>query len=171
MAIKQVAMGAKTTPSKSIKIQSENCKLNGSMKYNMHKGVISEEIPTAGIIEKFDALLAAVKLMAKQKAVPSAAMSPTAKTGLVLNDPKVIIPIPINAPIIVKIILIVIFSFRKILLIIAANIGDVLIMNRALAIDVNSIATTNRSVPNECETIKIKPLGFGDFIKFKVGSL
>ena len=59
------------------------------MKYNIHKGVISEEMPTAGIIEKLVALLAAVKLMAKQKAVPSAATSPTAKTGSVLNDPKV----------------------------------------------------------------------------------
>ena len=44
-------------------------------------------------------------------------------------------------------------------------------MNSALAIEVNSIAMTNRRVPNECETIKINPLGFGDFIKSKVGSL
>ena len=44
-------------------------------------------------------------------------------------------------------------------------------MKSALAIDVNSTATTNRSVPNECQTIKINPLGFGDFKKFKVGFL
>ena len=68
-------------------------------------------------------------------------------------------------------ILIVIFSFRNTLMILAAKSGEVLIMNSALAIEVNSIAMTNRRVPNECETIKINPLGFGDFIKSKVGFL
>ena len=47
----------------------------------MHKGVISEEIPTAGIKEKFDALLAAVKLMAKQKAVHSGGRAATMGRG------------------------------------------------------------------------------------------
>ena len=64
-----------------------------------------------------------------------------------------------------------IFSLRKILLIIAAKIGDVLIIKRALAMDVNSIATTKNNVPNECETININPLNFGALRKEIVGFL
>ena len=102
----------------------------------MHNGVNRDDIPTAGIIEKLLALLAAVKLIAKQIATPKAATSPTAKNSSSLNDPNVINPMPISAPTIVKIILKEIFSFKKILLIIAAKTGDVLIINNALAIDV-----------------------------------
>ena len=42
----------------------------------MHNGVNRDETPTAGIIEKLLALLAAVKLIAKQIATPKAATSP-----------------------------------------------------------------------------------------------
>ncbi len=137
----------------------------------MHNGVNRDDIPTAGIIEKLLALLAAVKLIAKQIATPKAATSPTAKNSSSLNDPNVINPMPISAPTIVKIILKEIFSFKKILLIIAAKTGDVLIINNALAIDVNSIATTNNKVPIECVAINIIPLTPGDLIKDKVGFL
>ena len=137
----------------------------------MHNGVIRDDIPTAGIIEKLLALLAAVKLIAKQIATPKAATSPIAKNSSSLNDPNVINPMPISAPTIVKIILKEIFSFKKILLIIAAKTGDVLIINNALAIDVNSIATTNNKVPIECVAINIIPLTPGDLIKDKVGFL
>ena len=78
---------------------------------------------------------------------------------------------PMSAPIIVKIILKEIFSFKNILLIIAAKTGDVLIINNALAIDVSSIATTNNKVPIEWVTINIIPLTPGDLIKDKVGFL
>ena len=137
----------------------------------MHNGVNRDEIPTAGIIEKLLALLAAVKLIAKQIATPKAAISPTAKNSSTLNDPNVIKPMPISAPIIVKIILKETFSFKNILLIIVAKTGDVLIINNALAIDVSSIATTNNKVPIECVTINIMPLTPGDLIKDKVGFL
>ena len=126
----------------------------------MHNGVNRDDIPTAGIIEKLLALLAAVKLIAKQIATPKAATSPTAKNSSSLNDPNVINPMPISAPTILKIILKEIFSFKKILLIIAAKTGDVLIINNALAIDVNSIATTNNKVPIECVTINIIPVSY-----------
>ena len=137
----------------------------------MHKGVRSDEIPTAGIIEKLEALLAAVKLIARQIAVPNAAISPRARIFSVFEDPNEIIPIPISAPKIVSIILYVIFSLRKILLTIAAKIGDVLIIKRALAMDVNSIAITKNNVPNECEIININPLNFGALRKEIVGFL
>ena len=137
----------------------------------MHNGVNRDDIPTAGIIGKLLALLAAVKLIAKQIATPKAATSPTAKNSSSLNDPNVINPMPISAPTIVKIILKEIFSFKKILLIIAAKTGDVLIINNALAIDVNSIATTNNKVPIECVIINIIPLAPGDLLKDKVGFL
>ena len=141
------------------------------MKNNIHSGVNREEIPTAGIIEKLLALLAAVKLIAKQMATPNAAKSPSAKIFSSLNDPNVINPMPISAPIIVKIILKEIFSYKNILLIIAAKTGDVLIINNALAIDVSSIATTNNKVPIECVAINITPLTPGDLIKDNVGFL
>ena len=54
-----------------------------------------------------------------------------------------------SAPKIIKIILFVIGSDKNIQLIIAANIGEVLIMKRAFAIEVNSIETTNSKVPKE----------------------
>ena len=95
------------------------------------------------------ALLAAVKFIAKQMATPIAAKSPGAKKIPLLFVPKVITPIPMSAPKIVKIILLVIGSDKNIQLIIAANIGEVLIMKRALAIEVNSIETTNSKVPKE----------------------
>ena len=87
----------------------------------MHNGVNRDEIPTAGIIEKLLALLAAVKLIAKQIATPKAATSPTAKNSSSLNDPNVINPMPISGPTIVKMILKDIFSFKNILLFIAES--------------------------------------------------
>ena len=72
-------------------------------------------------------------------------MSPIANILSELIDPREITPMPIKAPKIVKIILYVIFSLRKTLLIIAAKIGDVLIIKRALAMDVNSIAITKNN--------------------------
>ena len=68
------------------------------------------------------------------------------------------IDMPIKAPTIVIKTLKLIFSFKNIFPIIAANIGDVLKINSALATEVSSIEAINNKLPKPCEIIKIMPL-------------
>ena len=113
----------------------------------MHKGSNKEEIAIAGIIEDLAPILADVKLIEKLIATPNAAKSPKFKKYDPPGDPEIMITIPNKAPKIVIIILRLIFSFRNILLIIAAKIGVVLIINSVLATDVNSIEVIKSIFP------------------------
>ena len=120
-------------------------------------------MPIAGIIEKFEALLADVRDIAKHTAPPNADKSPKNNNSTSWFVPIVIIPIPNKAPKIVSNILNVIGSDKKNRLINMAYMGDVLKINKAFATFVNSIDITKRIFPNAKEITKIIPLRPGDF--------
>ena len=130
-----------------IRYKSEIEIMNGFTKNKRIKPINKEEMPAAGTIEKFAALLAAVKLIPKQIATPKAHRSPNKDVCGFKDELNAIIAIPIRAPKIVKRILVSNFSFKNTLLKIALNIGEVLIINNALATDVNSIAVINNKLP------------------------
>ena len=92
-------------------------------------------------------------------------MLPSIENSEWFEDPMDIIAIPNNAPIIVKKILKLIVSFKNILLIMAANTGEVLKINNALATEVISMAAIKNIEPNPWQIINIIPFIPGFFIK------
>ena len=121
------------------------------------------EMAVAGTIEKLGVLLAIVKLVASNIAPNRALKFPSLADSEWLADPKDMIDMPIKAPTIVIKTLKLIFSFKNIFPIIAANIGDVLKINSALATEVSSIEAINNKLPKPCVIIKIMPLIPGFF--------
>ena len=101
--------------------------------------------PAAGTMENALAFRATVCLIAIIIATNNDARSPHIASDLIVREPLVIKPIPTIERAIAQINLEFRGSFRIILLAIAANIGEVLIMNREFATDVVLMAYTNKS--------------------------